>query len=105
MGPDVVQFGSIEHAIEGPFLWYLRARGMTLTDVVHEPEIRGAGGLRWAVDVRLYRGVYRNFDALFLHGDVNCRRFGELYPRVPASRDPLHPDRQHDHGRRRRSGR
>lgn len=86
MRPDVVQFGSIEHAIEGPFLWYLHRRGMRLTDVVHEPEIRSADGLRWAVDVRLYRGVYRNFDALFLHGEVNCRRFAELYPHVPSDR-------------------
>jgi glycosyltransferase involved in cell wall biosynthesis len=86
MRPDVVQFGSIEHAIEAPFLWYLRARGMTLTDVVHEPEIRSASGLRWAVDVRLYRGVYRCFDALFLHGEANRRRFAELYPRVPPGR-------------------
>jgi glycosyltransferase involved in cell wall biosynthesis len=86
MRPDVVQFGSIEHAIEGPFLWYLHRRGMRLTDVVHEPEIRSADGLRWAVDVRLYRGVYRNFDALFLHGEANCRRFAELYPHVPSDR-------------------
>ena len=84
--PDVVQFGSIEHAIEGPFLWYLRLRGLTLTAIVHEPEIRSSRGLRWTVDVRLYRGVYRCFAALFLHGEANCRRFRELYPRIPASR-------------------
>ncbi len=86
MRPDIVQFGSIEHAIEGPFLWYLRRRGMRLTDIVHEPEIRSVRGLRWAVDVRLYRGIYRLFDAVFLHGEANCRRFAELYPHVPADR-------------------
>ena len=36
--------------------------------------------------MRLYRGIYRLFDALFLHGEANCRRFGELYPHVPPDR-------------------
>lgn len=87
--PDVVQFGSIEHAVEGPFLWHLRARGLRLADVVHEPEVRSSRGLRWALDVRLYRGVYRQFAALFLHGEANVARFRELYPSLPAER--VHP--------------
>ena len=86
MRPDVVQFGSIEHAVEAPFLWLLRARGLVLSAVVHEPEIRSTRGLRWAVDVRLYRGVYRAFHSVFLHGEANRRRFGELYPGVSADR-------------------
>jgi glycosyltransferase involved in cell wall biosynthesis len=84
--PDVVQFGSIEHAIEAPFLHFLRARGLVLADVVHEPEIRTTRGLRWAVDVRLYRWVYPAFHEIFLHGEANRRRFAELYPGVPSRR-------------------
>jgi glycosyltransferase involved in cell wall biosynthesis len=84
--PDVVQFGSIEHAIEGPFLWALRRRGMLLSAVVHEPEIRTDRRLRWAMDVALYRGIYRALDVIFLHGEANRRRFAELYPNVPGER-------------------
>jgi glycosyltransferase involved in cell wall biosynthesis len=84
--PDVVQFGSIEHAIEGPFLWALRRQGALLSAVVHEPEIRTDRRLRWAVDVVLYRGVYRAFDVLLLHGEANRRRFAKLYPGVPRRR-------------------
>ncbi len=84
--PDVVQFGSIEHAIEAPYLWHLRRRGLELADVVHEPEIRTNRGIRWAVDIRLYRAVYRVFDHLFLHGAANVARFTELYPGVPQAR-------------------
>jgi glycosyltransferase involved in cell wall biosynthesis len=87
--PDVVQFGSIEHAIEGPFLWALRGRGALLAAVVHEPEIRTDRRLRWAVDVALYRAIYRAFDAVFLHGEANRRRFAELYPNVPIERTHL----------------
>ncbi len=86
LDPDVVQFGSIEHPIEGPFLWALRRRRAVLAAVVHEPEIRTDRRLRWAVNVALYRGVYRAFDVLFLHGEANVRRFRELYPGVPQGR-------------------
>lgn len=86
LGPDVVQFGSIEHAIEGPFLWALRRRGMVLSAVVHEPEIRTHRRLRWAMDVALYRVIYRAFDVILLHGEANRRRFAELYPNVPPER-------------------
>ena len=84
--PDVVQFGSIEHAIEGPFLWALRRQGALLAAVVHEPEIRTDRRLRWAVDVALYRGVYRALDVLLLHGEANRQRFAKLYPGVPRRR-------------------
>jgi glycosyltransferase involved in cell wall biosynthesis len=83
---DVVQFGSIEHAIEGPFLWALRRQGALLAAVVHEPEIRTDRRLRWAVDVALYRGVYRAFDVLLLHGEANRQRFAKLYPGVQRAR-------------------
>ena len=86
MRPDVVQFGSIEHAIEAPYLWHLRRRGLVLADVVHEPEMRSNRGVRWAVDVRLYRAVYGVFDHLFIHGRANVARFAALYPGVPPER-------------------
>ena len=82
----MVQFGSIEHAIEGPFLWALRRQGPLLSAVVHEPEIRTDRRLRWAVDVFLFRGVYRAFDVLLLHGEANRRRFAEFYPGVSRRR-------------------
>ncbi len=83
--PDVVQFGSIEHAIEGPFLWALRRQGALLAAVVHEPEIRTIRRLRWTIDVTLFRGIYRAFDVLFLHGEANRRRFSELTRGCPAA--------------------
>ena len=84
--PDVVQFGSIEHAVEGPFLHFLRARGLVLAGVVHEPEVRSKRGLRWTLDVRLYRWIYPVFRHVFVHGEANRRRFAELYPGVPPAR-------------------
>ena len=84
--PDIVQFGSIEHAVEGPFLHVLRARGLVLAGVVHEPEVRSKKGLRWTLDVRLYRWIYPAFRHVFVHGEANRRRFLELYPGVPPPR-------------------
>ena len=92
----MVQFGSIEHAIEGPFLWALRRQGPLLAAVVHEPEIRTDRRLRWAVDVFLFRGVYRAFDVLLLHGEANRQPLRRALPGRVAQAPA--PDRARQRG-------
>ncbi len=96
--PDIVQFGKINFPFEAFFLAYLRRRGLRLTDICHEFELReqlhSAGGSRLrlaagcrqqavALSNRLYGAVYDQFAAIFLHGEGNRQRFLELFP-VPA---------------------
>ena len=67
--PDVVQFGRIHFAFERFFLRLLRRRGLILTQICHEFELRErVTGRDTALARRLWRGVYRNFSAIFLHG-------------------------------------
>jgi glycosyltransferase involved in cell wall biosynthesis len=89
--PDLVQFGSIQFAFEAWFLARLRRRGLRLTQICHEYELRerGSGPLVEMAN-RLYAGVYQNFEAIFLHGESNRQRFLSLFG-VPPERTHVIP--------------
>lgn len=87
--PDIVQFGKINFPFEAFFLAYLRRRGLRLTDICHEFELReqASGSLLQQAFARLsnqlYHHVYNQFALIFLHGESNRQRFLSLFP-VPA---------------------
>ena len=89
--PDLVQFGKINFPFEAFFLHYLRWRGLQLTQICHEFELRERGGnpLTGLVN-RLYASVYPNFAALFFHAESNRARFLSLFD-IPAGRTHVIP--------------
>jgi glycosyltransferase involved in cell wall biosynthesis len=84
--PDIVQFGKINFPFEAYFLRRLRRRGLCLTQVCHEFELREQGGNPLAaLSNRAYHSVYANFSALFFNARDNQARFLSLFP-VAAAR-------------------
>ncbi|MEZ4512097.1 MAG: glycosyltransferase family 4 protein [Chloroflexota bacterium] len=89
--PDLIQFGKINFPFEALFLRYLRWRGLKLTQICHEFELRERGGnpLTRLVN-RLYASVYPNFAALFFHAESNRARFLSLFA-IPPERTHVIP--------------
>ena len=77
--PDVIQFGKINFPFEAIFLARLRRRGLKLTQICHEFELREQTGIVSAVANNMYASVYRNFRVMFFHSESNRRRFLELF--------------------------
>jgi len=82
--PDVIQFGKINFPFEAFFLARLRRRGLVLTQICHEFELREQSGLAANLSNRLYASVYSQFSALFFHAESNRARFKTLFDVPPA---------------------
>ncbi|HSL84679.1 MAG TPA: glycosyltransferase family 4 protein, partial [Thermoanaerobaculia bacterium] len=84
--PDVVQLGDLRFAGDLPFLLALRASGLRLADVCHNVHRfsphGGFGAGRLARP--LFRRMYRQLDAVFVHWEVNRRRFLDTYGPIPG---------------------
>jgi glycosyltransferase involved in cell wall biosynthesis len=89
--PDLVQFGKIEFPFEAIFLAYLRWRGLRLTEICHEFELRERDeGLLTTWANKLYASIYNNFLTIFLHAENNRERFLTLF-KVPPERTHVIP--------------
>jgi len=80
--PDIVQFGDIRFPTDLPFLVVLRRLGLRLADVCHNlaPFASGRGLPRASrVSRSLFTRIYRQFDLVFAHFEVNRRAFQEAY--------------------------
>lgn len=89
--PDLVQFGKINFPFEAIFLRYMRWRGLTLTQICHEFELRELSDNPLANWVnQLSASVYPNFSLLFFHAESNRQRFHELFA-VPQVRTRVIP--------------
>lgn len=90
--PDIVQFSKIHFPFEAIFLAQLRRRGLTLTQICHEFELReNQRGLFSSLSVRAYANIYRNFSAIFFHARENCEKFLSLYPFVQNKKTHIIP--------------
>ncbi len=90
--PDIVQFSKIHFPFEAIFLAQMRRRGLTLTQICHEFELReNQRGPFSFVTVRAYADIYRNFSAIFFHARENCEKFLSLFPFVPNDRTHIIP--------------
>lgn len=84
--PDIIQFGKIEFPFEAFFLSLLKWKGLTLSQICHEFELREGGNNPLAVFInRLYLWVYQSFSILFFHGQNNVDRFSSLF-QIPKSK-------------------
>jgi glycosyltransferase involved in cell wall biosynthesis len=83
--PDVIQFSTFHFSFFALFVWMLRRRGRTLTQICHEYEDRDAdGGLFGPVQRRLEDGMYRRLSAVFFLSEEVRRRFLARFPLPPA---------------------
>lgn len=89
--PDLVQFSKINFPFEAFFLAWLRRRGLKLTQICHEFELRESRGPLAAYSLSLYRSVYRQFSAIFFHAEENRSRFLSLFPFIPRDRTHIIP--------------
>jgi len=79
--PDIVQFSKINFPFEAIFLAQMRRRGLTLTQICHEFELReNHTGPLSSLVLRAYGDIYRNFSAMFFHAHENCEKFLSLFP-------------------------
>ncbi len=79
--PDVVQFGIIHYPITARFLARLRRRGMILSQVMHEYELRERAGSRIASLITQLQGkTYHHLDIIFFHGEDPRQRFLSMFP-------------------------
>jgi glycosyltransferase involved in cell wall biosynthesis len=89
--PDIVQFGKINFPFERFFLHWMSRRGLLLTDVCHEFELREqAGSLTGKLAADLYRRVFDDFRLVFLHAEENRRKF-LAYTGLPPGRTHVIP--------------
>jgi glycosyltransferase involved in cell wall biosynthesis len=84
--PDIVQFSKINFPFETFFVGLLRRRGVKLTQICHEFELRETSGPFAASILALYRNVYTHFTAIFFHANENRERFLSLFPFVARDR-------------------
>jgi glycosyltransferase involved in cell wall biosynthesis len=90
--PDIVQFSKIHFPFEAIFLAQMRRRGLTLTQICHEFEMREKqGGPFSSLALRAYADIYRNFSAIFFHARENCEKFLSLFPFVQNQRTHIIP--------------
>lgn len=84
--PDITQFGATQFQFEAIFYAYLKKRGLILSQVCHEFESREVNQnllIRWSD--QLFHAAFKNFSALFFHGEANKERFLSLF-NVPPDR-------------------
>ncbi len=83
--PDLIQFGKINFPFEALFLARLRRRGLVLTQICHEFELREQSGPMATLANKLYVSVFNNFSIIFFHAKSNRQRFLSLFD-VPKDR-------------------
>jgi len=83
--PDIIQFGKIEFPFEAFFLSTLKRKGIPLSQICHEFELREAGNNPLTNGInRLYQWVYQSFSILFFHAQSNLDRFASIF-KTPES--------------------
>lgn len=90
--PDIIQFSKINFPFEAFFLAQMRRRGLVLTQICHEFELRenDKGPLSTLI-LRAYADIYKNFSAMFFHAKENCEKFLTLFPFVKNEKTHIIP--------------
>lgn len=89
--PDVVQFGDVRFPTDLVPLAALRRSGLRLVDICHNVDPYALGGTaaglfrRGALTRAAYRRIYRQFDHVFVHHEVNREAFLRAYGSPPTS--------------------
>jgi glycosyltransferase involved in cell wall biosynthesis len=83
--PDMILFSKINFPFEILFLRQLRRRGLKLSQIGHEFELRESKSPLTKFFVRAYAAAYDEFSIVFFHAQENRDRFHLLFPHI--SRD------------------
>jgi len=89
--PDIVQFTKIEFSFEAFFIGWLMRRGLILSQICHEFELRESNNRLEKLIVGGDINVYAYFSAIFFHAQENLNRFLTLYPAVSKERTSVIP--------------
>jgi glycosyltransferase involved in cell wall biosynthesis len=90
--PDIVQFSKINFPFEAFFLAQMRRKGLLLTQICHEFELReNQEGPLSSLILRAYADIYKNFSAMFFHAKENREKFLSLFPFVQRERTYIIP--------------
>lgn len=89
-GADVVQLAIIRFPAQGWWLRRLKRRGVEVTQVCHEFELREARGVWNSLHRIGAQRLYRRFDHIYFHGPQTRREFLEAYD-FPVERTSLIP--------------
>jgi glycosyltransferase involved in cell wall biosynthesis len=87
--PDIIQFSKINFPFESFFLAQLQRRGLILTQICHEFELRESSDLFSPLILKSYKDIYTHFSILFFHAKENRDRFLTLFPFVPKDHTHL----------------
>ncbi|HLA87530.1 MAG TPA: glycosyltransferase family 4 protein [Anaerolineales bacterium] len=90
--PDIVQFSKINFPFEAVFLAHMRRRGLLLTQICHEFELReNHEGPFSSLILRAYSDIYANFSTMFFHANENRDKFLSLFPFVQKEKTHIIP--------------
>ena len=81
--PDLVQFSRIANSFEAIFIIYLRRRGLVLSQLCHEFELRESPNYFSRLLFQADSSAYAQFSAIFFLGEEVRRRFLSLYSSIP----------------------
>jgi glycosyltransferase involved in cell wall biosynthesis len=84
--PDLVQFSKINFPFEALFLAHMERRGLILTQICHEFELRESTGMFSALILKTYSDIYKHFSIMFFHARENRDRFLQIFPFVSHER-------------------
>ncbi len=80
--PDMILFSKINFPFEILFLRQLRRRGLKLSQIGHEFELRESKSSLAKLFARAYADAYNQFSIVFFHAQENRERFHALFPEV-----------------------
>ncbi|MDP1713481.1 MAG: glycosyltransferase family 4 protein [Anaerolineales bacterium] len=80
--PDIVQFSTIEYSFEAFFVGYLRHRGVIVSQLCHEFELRENLDPIWLALDRLSGEIYRHFSIIYFLSEEIRRKFLSLHPSI-----------------------
>ncbi len=81
--PDIVQFSKFEYSFETFFVGYLRHRGMIVSQLCHEFELRESRDSIWLALDRFSGEIYRHFSAIYFLSEEIRKKFLSIHTSIP----------------------
>jgi glycosyltransferase involved in cell wall biosynthesis len=84
--PDIVQFSKFEYSFEAFFVGYLRHRGIVVSQLCHEFELRESHDLIWSALDQLSGEIYRHFSIIYFLSEEIRKRFLSIHASIPENK-------------------
>jgi glycosyltransferase involved in cell wall biosynthesis len=89
--PDVVQFSRFEYSFESFFVGYLRRRGIIVTQICHEFELRESRDPIWLLLDRIGGEIYRHFSIIYFLSEEIRKKFLSTHTSIPNENTAVIP--------------